>query len=225
MAQQPGRAQPKGGPRSNSRRPAAETESAFISAATELFAERGYNGTSISDLAARLGLTTASLYYHVSGKQELLLRVLDTGMAEFLDRLESIAAQDIDHRSKLRQAVENHLSFVLHHKDAVTVFLRERRFLESPYKEEYEHRVDRYDALFAGIIEDGMASEEVPAGDPHLVRLAILGMINWIVEWYEPGGRLSADEILATFADLVTERMLSAPPARRPLPAEGGLGD
>lgn len=197
--------------RANGRRPAAETEEAFIRAATVLFAERGYHGTSIANLAARLGLTTASLYYHVSGKQELLLRVLDTGMAQFLDRLERIAVEDIDHKLKFRRAVENHLSFVLANTDAVAVFLRERRFLESPYKESYEGRVDRYDAVFTRIIEDGMAAGALAVGDPHLTRLAILGMINWAVEWYEPNGRLSLEEITTTFADLITERMLRPP--------------
>lgn len=195
----------------NGRRPALETERAFISAATELFAERGYNGTSIADLAKKLGLTTASLYYHVSGKQELLLRVLTASFGQFLDRLEEITAQEDDPRLKLRLAVENHLSFVLHNPEAVAVFLRERRFLESPYKEQYQEQVDRYDALFTNIIHEGMAVAALPPGDPHLIRLAILGMINWVVEWYRPGGRLDADEILKTFTDLVTERLLPPP--------------
>lgn len=201
------------------RRPAAETEGAFIAAATQLFAEHGYNGTSISDLANQLGLTTASLYYHVSGKQELLLRVLTTGMSPFLDNLEQIASQDTQPRTKLRLAVENHLSFILHHRDAVAVFLRERRFLESPLKEEYQGRVDRYDELFTRIIAQAIESGAIAPGDPQLIRLAILGMINWVVEWYEPGGRLSPDQILTTFADLITERMLAPLP---PGSADGG---
>jgi AcrR family transcriptional regulator len=193
----------------NGRRAAVETERAFIAAATDLFAERGYNGTSIADLAKELGLTTASLYYHVSGKQELLLKVLTTSIGDFLAKLEGIAASQAGPRVKLRQAVENHLSFVLHNPRAVAVFLRERRFLESPYKEQYQEQVDRYDLLFTRIIDDGMAAAAMPQGDPHLVRLAILGMINWIVEWYRPGGRLGAEQIQKTFADLITERVLA----------------
>lgn len=191
------------------RRPAVETERAFIAAARGLFAEKGYNGTSISDLAKELGLTTGSLYYHVSGKQELLLRVLGTGMERFLHRLEDIPSQTDDHRTRLRLAVENHLSFVLEEQGSVTVFLRERRFLEPPYRQQYQELVDRYEVLFTAIISDAMEAKAIPAGDPHLIRLAILGMINWIVEWYDPDGRYSPQEIKTTFADLVTERMLT----------------
>lgn len=197
------------GPGREGRREGVETEKAFIEVATRLFAEQGYKGTSIADIAREIGLTTASLYYHVSGKQELLLRVLAEGMAEFLDQLEDIAARPLDPRRKLRLAVENHLYFVLHNTDAVAVFLRERRFLDSPYKEQYQARVDRYDTLFTEIIREGMDQGSLPPGDAQLTRLAILGMINWIVEWYEPDGRLGSDAITRVFSDLITERLLS----------------
>jgi AcrR family transcriptional regulator len=195
------------------RRQTTETGHAFIAAATTLFAEKGFNGTSIGDLANELGLTTASLYYHVSGKQELLLRVLEDGMSSFLNRLEELAELDLQPREKIQLAVENHLHFVLTHKQEVAVFLRERRFLESPLRETYDARVDRYDHLFTEVIREGMATGTVPAGDPTLLRLAILGMINWIVEWYEPGGRLSIDEIKTQMTELIMERMLGLPGA------------
>jgi AcrR family transcriptional regulator len=195
------------GERTTARRP-RETERAFIAAATDLFAEKGYKATSISDLAKELGLTTASLYYHVSGKQELLFRVLETGMADFLDQLEGIATKNVDHREKLRLAVENHLDFVLTNQNAVKVFLRERRFLDAPYRDRYEVGVDRYDRLFSGIVQDAMDAHAVQREDPTLVRLAILGMINWVVEWYRPSGSLGKDEISATMTRLITDRLL-----------------
>lgn len=193
------------------RRLGTETQQAFIHVATQLFAERGYNGTSISDIASELGLTTASLYYHVSGKQELLLKVLAAGMAEFLQKLEEIAAQDIEPKQKLRLAVENHLSFVLSRTNAVAVFLRERRFLESPYREQYQERVERYDQLFTDIISECMDQGAMPENDSRLTRLAILGMINWAVEWYKPDGRLTAAEVTSSFTDLIIDRMLAPP--------------
>lgn len=190
------------------RRHTNETGQAFIAAATTLFAEKGFNGTSIGDLANELGLTTASLYYHVSGKQELLLRVLEDGMSNFLNRLEEVVQKDIEPREKIRLAVDNHLQFVLTNKQEVAVFLRERRFLESPLRESYNARVNRYDHLFTEVLREGMAAGTVPAGDPTLLRLAILGMINWIVEWYDPRGRLSIEEIQTEMRTLIMDRVL-----------------
>lgn len=193
------------------RRQTNDTGQAFIAAATTLFAEKGFNGTSIGDLANQLGLTTASLYYHVSGKQELLLRVLEEGMSNFLVRLEELAQEDVEPREKLRLAVENHLQFVLTNTQEVAVFLRERRFLQSPFREAYDARVDRYDRLFTEVIREGMATGTIPAADPTLLRLAILGMINWIVEWYDPKGPLSKAEITEGMSNLIMNRVLGVP--------------
>ncbi|MPZ24899.1 MAG: TetR family transcriptional regulator [Micromonosporaceae bacterium] len=190
------------------RRTAHATERALVIAATSLFARNGYNGTSVSEVAGQLGLTTASLYYYVTGKQDLLMRVLSTGMSDFLQRLEALARQPISNREKVRIAVENHLDFVLGNQEAVTVFLRERRFLESPYRERYQTQVDRYDELFTEFIVAGVRDGELPPVDPHVTRLAILGMINWLVEWYEPGGRLTPFEIKLTMSNLIMQRLL-----------------
>lgn len=187
------------------------TERAFIAVATDLFAEKGYYGTSITDLAQALGLTTASLYYHINGKPELLFRVLETGMANFLTRLEEIDGAETDPRTKLRRAVENHLDFVLNNQKAVAVFLRERRFLEPEYRDLHQSRIDRYDHLFTEIVQRAMEEKEIPAGDPTLVRLSILGMINWVVEWYSPDGRLQQADILDAMTRLIMDQMLCRP--------------
>ncbi len=190
------------------RRAGGDTQQAFIDVARRLFAERGYNGTSIADIAKEMGLTTASLYYYVSGKQELLLRVLEAGISRFLTRLEEITQTDAPPREKLRLAVENHLHFVLEKPEAVGVFLREKRFLSPESKAEYEAQLNRYDKLFAALLTSCMDAGAIPREDPRLVRLAVLGMINWAVEWYRPDGALKADEISRSFTRMIMDRML-----------------
>jgi AcrR family transcriptional regulator len=184
-----------------------ETEKAFIDAATVLFAEKGYNGTSIQDLADRLGLTTASLYYYVDGKRDLLFRVLQSGVESFLAGLEEIVAEDIPAREKLRRAISSHIGFVLDKPSAVAVFLRERRFLPPEQRDEYAARVDRYDRMFTEIVKKAMDDGDVPGGDPMLLRVLGLGSINWIVEWYRPDGRLTRDELHQQLLNTVLGRM------------------
>lgn len=190
-------------PKGTAPRQARDTEQAFIQTATELFADQGYKGTSITDLAEPLGLTPASLYYYVPSKQDLLLRVLTSVLTGVLQRLEAVAQSDATSRDKLELAIRNHLDFVLGNPKAVAVFLRERRFLEPPYQEEYQGRIARYDALFTRIIEEGVDSGVFPAVNPSLARLAILGMTNWAVEWYQPGGRFSAAQVTEHMLQLV----------------------
>ena len=195
------KAQPRG------RRPARETEQEFIEAATQLFAEKGYNGTSIQDLANALNLTTASLYYHMNGKEDLLFRVLESGMANFLDGLELIFQSDLAPSEKLRQAVANHVDFVLSNPTAVAVFLRERRFLPGPQEEQYSARVDRYDEMFSSIIKQTMSAGDIPRDDVSLLRLSALGMVNWVVEWYRNDGRLSQTKIRNFLLDVILTRI------------------
>lgn len=193
------------------RRGAEQTEDELIRAATLLFSAKGYKATTIADLGAALGLTGASMYYYVSTKQELLLRVLEAGIRGFLARLEEIAETDVSDRTKLRLALENHLDFVFNRQEAVAVYLRERRHLESPYREQYDANVDRYDALFRKIVADGVASGEFPPVDAKIVSLLLLGAVNWIVEWYNPRGSLTQAEMTGMILDLLVDRLLASP--------------
>jgi AcrR family transcriptional regulator len=192
-----GKVRPRG------RRPARETEQEFIEAATKLFAEKGYNGTSIHDLADALNLTTASLYYHMSGKEDLLFRVLESGMANFLGGLEIIFESSVSPREKLRLAATNHVDFVLSNPTAVAVFLRERRFLPGPQQQQYSARVDKYDRMFSIILTEAMDAGDIPRGDVTLLRLSALGMVNWAVEWYRNDGRLSKEKVGSYMLDAV----------------------
>jgi len=185
----------------------AETEQAFIAAATRLFAERGFKGTSIADLARELNLTTASLYYYVDGKQELLARVLETGMADFLARLQDIAEGMGDPREKLERAVENHIDFVINRRDVVRIFLRYRGMLQDSPREHYQGLLDRYQLLFTTILADALG-DSMPDIDIVLVRQTVLGMINSLIEWYDPAGRLPPDVLRSQLSRLILERML-----------------
>jgi AcrR family transcriptional regulator len=189
------------------RRASHQTEQAFIQAATELFAEKGYNGTSISDIAARLGLTTASLYYYVDGKQDLLFRVLQSSTENFLTGLEEIVALDVSAGEKLTRAVSKHLGFVLANPTAVAVFLRERRFLPPAQRDEFATRVDRYDRLFSDLVATAMAEGDIRPGDPTLLRVFSLGSVNWLVEWYRPEGKMTPADLHDALLDLILDRV------------------
>lgn len=184
------------------------TEQEFIDAATLLFAERGYKGTSISDLANELGLTTASMYYHVSDKQDLLVRVLQAGVSSFLAALKEVYESDLSVSDKLRSAVENHVDFVLRNPAAVKVFLRERRFLPESAREEYESKVNAYDEMFSSLIRNAIQEGVALAGDPTLLRVSTLGSINWLVEWYNPDGRFSQRRVRDSMLEIILDRIL-----------------
>jgi AcrR family transcriptional regulator len=185
------------------------TRDRLIAVATRMFCEKGYEGTSMSDIARALDVQNAAIYYYVASKQELLLRVLEEGMQGYLERLEEISGLRTSHREKMRLALENHMDFIFERPDAVAVFLREKRFLNHEDATGYLASVHRYDSLMVGILEAGLQTGEFPASDPGLTNLAIMGMTNWIIEWYRPAGRLSKEQVRSQMISLIMDRLLA----------------
>lgn len=176
----------------------------------ELFRQKGYNGTGVADIAKRVGITNAALYYHFKSKQELLFVVLEHALRRHLDVLEGVVESDLSAEEQLRASLDNHLDLIFDRPDAVRVFLRERRFLEGKFAKTYQNRVKRYDELFDVVIARYL---EASGGDPseaRMLRLGLLGMLNWITEWFRPGGDASEEEVRSIMTSLIIDRVLHA---------------
>jgi AcrR family transcriptional regulator len=186
-----------------------DTSAAIVEVATQLFSDRGFTGTGVAEISKALGVTNAALYYHFSSKQALLYATLEGALSEHLERLEAIAAADGSPEQKLRRALENHLDFIFHRPAAIRVFLRERRFLDPKPAAAYQKQVKRYDGIFEQLISAHLSSRPGEGPDPHLMRLAVLGMLNWITQWYRTGGRLTERQIRDGMMTAIMEQLLS----------------
>ncbi|HEY3058571.1 MAG TPA: TetR/AcrR family transcriptional regulator [Chloroflexota bacterium] len=190
------------------------------SAALRLFREKGYHATSMQDIAAAVGLYKGSLYHYIDGKEELLARVFERGMGALLADVERIAADPSSGPStQLRLVVEAHVAAVADNLDALTVFLHEWRALAGDSLSTVRKQRDRYATLVSDIISRGVAAGEFAATDVRIATLGVLGMCNWLCQWYSPSGRLSAREIGARFADLVLDGLRRPTASSSPAPA------
>lgn len=171
-------------------RPAYDLDT-VLDVAVALFNERGYEATTISALAERLGTSKSALYYHVSGKEELLAHALDRA----LDRLEHVLSQATDAGS----AAADRLAFVLRGAVAVlvaelpsvTLLLRVRGNTDIE-RDALRRRAD-IDHAVTGLVAEAQAEGSLRADlDPGTTSRLLFGMINSIVEWYRPGGALDA---------------------------------
>ena len=175
-------------------------------AALRLFREKGYHATSMQDIAAAVGLYKGSLYHYIDGKEELLARVFERGMGALLADVERIAADTTCAPSaQLRQIVEAHVAAVATNLDALTVYLHEWRALAGDSLYTVRAQRERYTHLVAEIVARGVQSGEFRVPDVGIATLGLLGMCNWLCQWYSPSGRLSAREIGARFADMVLD--------------------
>ncbi|TAH51289.1 MAG: TetR/AcrR family transcriptional regulator [Chloroflexota bacterium] len=175
----------------------------IFSAALKLFQAKGYHGASMQDLADAMGMQKASLYYYIRSKEELLVRVCERGTGAFTQELYEIVLSDLNAGEKLRRAMECHLVALCEQLDLFTVFLHEQKFLGDTHKKKLRGEGKRHAELLAIILQQGIASGEFRRVNVTVTTLAILGMCNWLYEWYSPDGAFEPRAIASMFSELV----------------------
>jgi len=186
-------------------------------AAARVFAERGFHGASTQDIADRLGIRQASLYYYFRSKEAALEEVCARGVEGFFETAAAIAAGPEAPPTKVRRLIEAHLTPLIDRRDFVKVFLLERQHLPP----ERRRRIGKWSRAYERVIEDvvqaGVAGGDFRADiDPRLATLALLGMVKSVSDWYgrEPDAPL--DRIVAAFSRLTLEGIVDRPARRRP---------
>jgi AcrR family transcriptional regulator len=170
-----------------------------------LFREKGFDGTTIRDISRAAGMHSGSPFYHFASKQEMLLAVMERGLAEGLRRSEAVLAERLPPQEKFRRLVRAHLGTLLEDgNDFIPVLLYDWRSLTPANRRRVIALKDRYDALWQRLLDE-LARRGHICGDAQVARLLVLGAVNWAAQWYRPGGRLSLDEIAAQAAGLFLE--------------------
>ncbi len=188
---------------------AAEREKAIRVAALRIFREKGYHAASMQDIADAVGLHKGSLYYYISSKEELLVRLFEGQAGQVLHELEAVASGAGTATERLREMARAYVLGVLRHLDSVRVFLREEHVLPPSALRQVRAERRTMRESFERVIAEGMRRGELAGGDAKLAALAILGMCTWIHRWYRPGGRLAEAAIAEDFAGRAV-RMLVA---------------
>ena len=182
--------------------------------ASDLFRERGYAATSIRDIARALSLQGASLYAHVTSKEDVLWGIVDRAATRFeaaADRAEAEAAtrRPGDPAEALAALVRAHVDVLTGDVDEAGVFVHEWRALGPERRSAILARRDAYERRFRAHIEDGVAVGVFSMTDPGVAASTLLGALNGTATWYDPEGRLSAARIADHLVDL-SLRMLGA---------------
>jgi AcrR family transcriptional regulator len=172
-----------------------------LDCAARLFATQGFDNTSINDIAAMANLKKPSLYHYFPSKQSLLVAILTDGMDQLWADA-SAAAAIKDPVARLDALLTSHLHNFGQKLNHVAVFLLERRVIERFEAEgeetrAYLERRRAYDQLFVDAIRAGQRKRVFRADDPVVMSYAILGMVNWMVQWYRADGALGLEEISA----------------------------
>ncbi|MEU7811971.1 TetR/AcrR family transcriptional regulator [Pseudonocardia sp. NPDC049154] len=189
--------------RTSSRAPTGATpREAILSAATELFGENGYTGTSMRDIATAVGVLPGSLYAHIQSKDAVLLEIIEGGVDRFVAAADEIEAQRPPATEALRLAVRAHLRIVADNPGRTLIVFHQWRFLTEPHRTRLREKRRSYEKFFTRAVAAGVASGEFSADvDVKVAVLGLLGALNWTPEWYSPDGPATPDELAAKLAD------------------------
>ena len=167
--------------------------------AAEIFWEKGYHASSMNDVAVAMSMQKASLYYHVQTKQTLLYEMSVQSMQHMIDTALSVTA--VDPVERLVAIINRHVEVLLEDRSKHAVALTELRSLTPAERQHVTDLRDRYERL----IDEAVRAVQTTTGRwrgvrPRLVRLALLGMLNWTVFWFDPAGEETPGELATAFA-------------------------
>src|SRR5215510_5221398 len=187
-------------------------EESILQAAAACFGEQGYRATTLETVAERLGISRVTLYRYCPSKEELLIRVFERSIAIFQQGLRQICAQDVPPEEKVHQIIRHQVRLMADHRDFLSVFFSEEGNLppEMARRARSERRV--YDELIEGVIREGVEVGRLAPLPAKLVSFALLGMCNWLYQWYQPEGSWSVDEVARIFISLIEHGYLSHDP-------------
>ena len=197
----------------------------ILRTAARLFQQRGYDATSMNDVAAALKLSKGGLYHHFQSKDEILFEIMNHAMEITQERVINPVRGIAGAQERLRALIRLHIEVVLSPRDReITVMLHENHPLPPTLRKRINARKKEYVHFLEGLIAEVQKEvrKEVPreaqkesqkeplrgrAGSgrvsPRAAAFALLGMINWIYQWYKPEGDLQAQNLIPQFTDLV----------------------
>ncbi|MEX1178579.1 MAG: TetR/AcrR family transcriptional regulator [Nitriliruptor sp.] len=178
------------------------TVGSLLDAAVAVFNERGYDGTSMEDLARAAGITKSSIYHHVKGKEALLGMALDEALLGLFAVLDEPASTEGPARARLEHVLRRSVEVLDAQLPAVTLLLRVRG--NTPTELDALERRREFDRRVTAIVAEAVAEGSVRGDlEPALVTRLIFGTVNSLVEWYRPGRHESVDEVADALVSLV----------------------
>lgn len=188
----------------------------ILKTAAGVFAEHGFHGASMRDIAARLGVRQAAIYYYFPSKTAILEAICRAGITAFVERMGAIYAAALPTEEKVRRAIRAHLEPVLEQRFYVHAFLFQRRDLPKSARRPLDAQAHAYEALWRAVLEEGQRSGAIPkALDPQLATLAILGMCNTVARWSRAAAEFGLDRVAEAFTRLVSLGLFGQPAMRR----------
>ncbi|HEY6791114.1 MAG TPA: TetR/AcrR family transcriptional regulator [Trebonia sp.] len=175
---------------------------AIINAAIALFASNGYEGTAIREIADLAGMNKGNLYYYFPAKDDLLFAIVDDLHNKFNRQFQQWAMLGTSPEERLRSVLRGHAVLVCQTYQQTRITYENFRFLSEARRMLVIEKRDLYEQGMARLMAEYLEETSVASTDLGLQTRAVLGMLNWIYEWYSPTGRASLEDVANTIAEM-----------------------
>ena len=188
----------------------AERKRDLIAVAGRLFAERGFHGTSMADIALEFGVRKATLYHWVDSKESLLSQVLADVVGDAADEMSRVLPMDLPAAERLRMLIRIHVDSWASNPHNIQVGITEARWLEGASRERWNLSRAAIEVAYKQIFREGLASGEFQFKENELTLVvnSVLGMVQWFPRWYDADGWASPEYIAHLIADLALRGLI-----------------
>jgi AcrR family transcriptional regulator len=176
----------------------------ILRTAARLFQQQGYDATSMNDVAAALKLSKGGLYHHFQSKDEILFNLMNHALDITQERVVDAVQGTADPEERLRMLIRRHIEVVMSVRDReITVMLHENHPLPPPMRRRINARKKDYVHYVENLIEEVQRSRQAKGNvSARASAFALLGMINWIYQWYRPEGSLQEESLIQQYTEI-----------------------
>jgi AcrR family transcriptional regulator len=187
-----------------SREATLDSRQEILRTAARLFQQRGYHATSMNDVASALKLSKGGLYHHFQSKDEILFNLMDHAMDITQERVINPVRDIADPEERLRMLIRRHIEVVLSVRDReITVMLHENHPLPPSLRRRINARKKDYVHFVENLIAEVQRARPFRGSvSPRAAAFALLGMINWIYQWYRPEGTLQQEHLAQQYTEI-----------------------
>jgi AcrR family transcriptional regulator len=186
-----------------------------VQVAAQLFREKGYERTTLNDVASALGTDRASLYYYVGSKEELLQEIVRRVLIQNLEMAERVIDRVATGRQKIEEIIREMIVSFDDNYPHMFVYIEDIGRIsrhDDEWSRDVIHRTKRFEKIVVEILDQGRSDGSLRLETPsRLSAWALFGMVNWCHRWYHPGGRHSPEEVASAFASIFCSGLAAFP--------------
>jgi AcrR family transcriptional regulator len=183
----------------------------IIEAATDLFYEKGFEKASLRDIALKVGITQAAIYYHFKNKEQILYTIIEIYADEILSVLNSSTSDKAEPLENLKNAVSQHIIYMETRGKGAKIMIEDKKFLSGEFNRLVRAKEKGVYTFYKKCLAELRKSGKIETCDLTATAFSILGMINWIYHWYRPEKGLSVKQVSEDIVRMIFHGILPCP--------------